>query len=301
MIKPMLSGKIDFSKLVYPVFVSPKIDGIRCVIEHGRPMSRTAKELPNRHLRLCVQEAGNVLELLDGEIVVGPPSAPEVYNRTMSGIMSQTGVPNLRYLVFDHLGSQRSPYTLRLETLQKLKAVLPPWVEVLPQTLCQNQEEVEHWEEKYVSEGYEGIIVRSPSAQYKQGRSTAKEGYLLKLKRYDDTEAIVIGFEELMRNENEAFTDVQGHTKHTSHQAGQRAGGVLGALVVNLMEGDGVSTIRFKIGTGFDLAQRRALWVYRDKLPGKIVKFRYLPHGMLESTGVPRHPSFLGWRDPIDL
>jgi len=168
----------------------------------------------------------------------------------------------------------------------------------VPQTLCHDRQQVEEIEAKAHEDGYEGVIVRDPRAPYKQGRSTATQGWLLKLKRYEDAEAVIIGFEELMHNENEAFTNVQGHTSRTSHKAGQRAGNVLGALTCRLVSDPSVV---FSIGTGFDFQQRETFWYDRAALMGKIVKFKYMPYGMLGSTGVPRFPVFLSFRDEIDM
>ncbi len=298
--KPMLAGKLNWDLLRYPVYVSAKVDGIRCIVQGGEPRSRTWKVLPNKSLQGAVHHGAEVLEGIDGEIVVGSPNAPNVYNATMSGIMAEYTTPAFTYLVFDWVGSPRLDYYDRLGHVQNRADRFPNWVQVRPQVLCRNREEVEAIEEQHVSEGYEGIIVRSPTAPYKFNRSTVKEGYLLKLKRYADAEARVIGWDELMHNDNPGYIDAQGHTRHTSHQAGQRAGGILGALRVQLLESPGQPVV-FSIGTGFDMAQREALWTVREGLIGKTVKFKYMPHGVLDTTGVPRHPVFLGFRDKSDM
>lgn len=297
-IKPMLATKLEWDRIVWPVYASPKIDGIRCVVEDGKPWSRTHKVLPNRHLQDMILTFKDALNLCDGELVVGDPAAPDVMNKSTSGIMSMMGTPALQYLLFDYVENERTPYRDRLEALQAKKPMLPHWAKILPQMLCRNREQLEHVENQSIELGYEGLIVRSVNGWYKQGRSTAREGLLLKLKRYEDAEAVIIGFEELMHNDNEAMTDVQGHTKRTSHKAGQRAGGMLGALTVKLVSDP---RIEFSIGTGFDFQQREVYWNKREELLGQIVKFKFMPYGVLESTGVPRFPVFLGFRDPIDM
>lgn len=295
-IKPMLAAKLDWNKVRYPVLVSPKVDGLRCIVSGGRAMSRTWKEFPNRHLRHNIARYAEFLELCDGELVVGSPTHPNVYNASMSGLMSEGGLPIFQFLIFDLLRDQRAPYVDRVRALRDiaLEDSAPPWVKLLKQTICRTREDLELAEEKYLAMGYEGVIVRAPKAPYKQGRSTVTQGYLLKLKRYFDAEARVIGSVELMHNDNPAFEDAQGRTARTSHQAGQRPGNKLGALVVQPLEGG----IPFNIGTGFDDDARIALWKDRDNLQGKIVKFKYLPHGMLNA---PRHPVFLGFRDERDM
>ncbi len=297
-IRPLLAAKLDWNKLLLPAYVSPKIDGVRAVIVEGRPLSRTAKVLPNRHFQRMVYSRQRILEGLDGEVVVGPSTDREVYNRTMSGIMSADGQPHLKYMVFDTVTNPRAAYSYRLEEILALADKLPPWATVLPQVLCRTREEIEDQEFMCLQAGYEGIIVRSPRAPYKFGRSTVNEGYLLKLKRYEDDEAIIIGFDELMHNENEAQIDVQGLTRRTSHKENQRAGGVLGALQCRLVSNPDVV---FGVGTGFDFQQRADFWERREELLGRVIKFKHMPHGALASTGVPRHPVFLGFRDPIDM
>ena len=52
-------------------------------------------------------------------------------------------------------------------------------------------------------------MLRDPSSLYKQGRHTLKSQALMKLKKFYDDEAKVIGFEEKMHNNNEQEKDEQ--------------------------------------------------------------------------------------------
>src|SRR5437899_138139 len=91
--------------------------------------------------------------------------------------------------------------------------------------------------------GFEGVMLRKPDGPYKFGRSTVREGYLMKVKRFTQEEAVVVGYEEQETNLNEATKDALGHTKRSSHKAGKRPAGVLGALRVSNGHGE------FSIGT----------------------------------------------------
>jgi DNA ligase-1 len=95
-----------------------------------------------------------------------------------------------------------------------------------------------------------------------------------------------------MHNANPAMINELGHTAHTSHKAGLAGRGTLGALRVQWQG------MEFGIGTGFDDINRQLIWNHRPAFLGKLVKFKYLAIGMKDK---PRHPVFLGWRDPIDL
>ena len=113
------------------------------------------------------------------------------------------------------------------------------------------------------------------------------EGYLLKLKRFEDAEAVVIGFEERMHNGNEATVSELGRTKRSSHKANKSGRGDLGALVCRTPEG-----IEFNIGTGFTDSDRQRIWDSRDQFLGRNAKYKFFPVGVKEA---PRHPVFLGW------
>src|ERR1019366_8796365 len=121
-------------------------------------------------------------------------------------------------------------------------------------------------------------MVRSLEGPYKMGRSTEREGYLLKIKRFEDGEAEVIGFEERMHNGNESTTNALGRTERSSHQENLIGRGDLGALIVVGVNGT-YKGVEFKIGTGFNDAERGVIWQYRAAHIGRITKYKYFPLG----------------------
>lgn len=284
--KPMLASPVeDTAALTYPLLASPKLDGIRCIIIGGKVYSRKLKLIPNKLVQALFGRPE--YEFYDGELIVGPSNAKDVYHRTYSGVMSEDGEPDVRFYVFDHIARVEDGY---LDRSYNLKGDYR--VEVLEQTPIHSEDALLCYEEQVLKEGYEGVMVRAVNAPYKYGRSTTKQGWLLKLKRFVDDEAEIVGVEELMHNANEATTDELGHTKRSTHQAGLVGRDTLGALVC-VKDG-----IKFNIGTGFTADQREALWAIRDSLPGMFAKFKHFQIGAKEA---PRFPVFLGLRDPIDM
>ena len=107
-------------------------------------------------------------------------------------------------------------------------------------------------------------------------------------------EGVVVGFEEFMITEDSGkYTSETGMSKSSSALEFKIPGNMLGSLVVRTPEG-----VEFNIGTGFDFDTRKQLWEERGTLAGKIVRWKSMLHGELNK---PRHPVFLGIRDPIDL
>ena len=286
--RPMLACEADLRKLRFPLLASAKLDGIRATVRNGVVMSRSNKPIPNAG----VQAKFKHLENFDGELIVGLPTAHDVMRQTTSIVMSDSKPAyDVNYYMFDHIGALGDSYVERAKRMRGWGVRSD--IFMLSQVEIRNLDELLAYENACLDQGYEGLILRDPAAPYKCGRSTANEQYLLKMKRFVDAEAVVVGFEERMHNGNEAVTNELGRTKRSSHQSGKSGRGDLGALVCQF---DGVE---FNIGTGFTDSERAALWAERDSgLVGRLAKFKYVPVGVKEA---PRHPVFLGWRDARDM
>jgi len=280
--KPMLAAKADLDKLKYPVLGSPKLDGIRCLIVNGEPVSRRLKPIPNEYIGRVLRGLGP----LDGELIVGDPTAPDCFGKSTSGVMSKDGEPNFKYHVFDHMADVDAPFSRRLTRVGQIrnKHLVP-----VPHKLLSSPRELLAFEAKMVNAGFEGIMIRDPGGRYKFGRSTVREGLLLKVKRFDDDEAIIVDIEELMHNNNAPTKNALGQTERSSAKAGKVQGGTMGALVLWSAKFED----QFRVGTGFTAEMRADIWRRRDKLIGRVVKFRHQPSGAKDK---PRFPSFIGFR-----
>lgn len=268
------------------LYCSEKIDGVRGCVLNGRLMSRSMKEI--RNIAVQARFGRSSLAGADGELVLGDPMAPDCYRKTNSAVMSIEGDLPVEFHVFDRFDVS-GDFTERLKHLPKAgKGVVP-----VEQHAVHSMVELDALAERVLSVGGEGLIIRRGDRPYKNARATSRCGSLMKLKPFEDAEATVVGVEELMRNENESFTNELGRTARSTAKAGLVPGGVLGALVCMTAEG-----VEFRVGTGFDMGERVQLWRSREKLIGRLAKFRYLAVGIKTA---PRHPSFAGWRDASDL
>jgi DNA ligase-1 len=197
------------------------------------------------------------------------------------------------FYVFDNIyAGNDTPFRERYEGLLRMDVKAP--AQVLKHNLINSQEELDAYESSVLANGLEGLIARDPMGPYKNGRSTSKQGWMLKIKRFEDSEAEILGFEEEMENMNEATKDAFGRTERSSHQDNLRGKNSLGALVVK----DIKTGIKFNIGTGFTAAMRAKYWADRKTLQGALVKYKFFPVGVKDA---PRHPVFIGFRDKMDL
>lgn len=303
--QPMLAAKVDPSKypqLVFPLIVSPKIDGVRCTtVEIGdgqnqcTPLTRNLNPIRNRHIYRLI--GMNCPPGLDGELIKGYDlPGPEFYE-TNSSICRGDGEPEFSFHIFDYVpcwvdsrwhNGIMTRYEDRLKQLKDLQ--LPKFCKIVEHTLVNTQEEFFHWYGIYLDLGFEGLCARAPHSPYKFGRSTFKEHWLLKLKATEDEIGVVVGTEELMHNANELVPDSL-VKRRTLHQEGMVPMNRLGALIVKWNEQE------FRVGTGFGAADRDNLWAIREKLVGRKVKFQYQKFGTKDK---PRCPAFICFMDAAD-
>jgi len=300
-IKPMLaSGITNYDAIRYPKLASLKLDGIRCVINKGIVYSRSGKPIRSKAVQKLF---GNpLLNMLDGEIIYGPPNAHNVFNVTTSAVMSED-MPNgldetqLHLYVFDYI-HPTMPFCER-NTLSGNIVVdyrfreYGKQVSLVTQTSVDSPEALATFETQALADGYEGVMLRSYYGKYKHGRATEKSQDLLKVKRFAQDEATIVGMEELMHNGNEATTNELGYQERSQHKENLVGMNTLGSLLCVTKEG-----VPFGIGTGFDAATRKELWEQGAGLIGEQVSFKHFPIGVLVA---PRLPVFVGIRHEDDI
>ena len=305
--KPMLAGTLesfddlDFSNGKY-YLGTPKLDGRRVLRINSEIVSRRFKPIPNpfvcEQLLLCIPDNA------DGEVCVGNTYAES------GAITRLEGEPDFIFYWFDWVrASLEDTYEQRIENMREYhklsvsdigktrlasvysKRVVPLWP-----TKLSSIEEVKKFEEECLAKGFEGICLRTPDSPYKFGRSTAKQQWLLKYKQFNDSEAKILGFYEMMLNENEATEDKLGHTERSTKKEGKIPANTLGGFHVK----DIYNGTNFDIGSGRGMTQelRQEIWDNRGVWLGKVIKYKYFGYGMVNK---PRHPVYMGVRDKEDM
>jgi ATP-dependent DNA ligase len=206
----------------------------------------------------------------------------------------------IQFHVLDWVGTQDYYHRLRDGYAT---AVNNGWSDVVceyPLTCNNAQELFEHFLRFETQEG-EGICFRTPDSPYKQGRSTLREQYLVKLSRYIRTEVKIIGFTEQMLNSNPEKRSPIGMMARRKTIAGQVGKNTLGAFVVqdttkpclecvgktglltnfNCEYCRGTHFMVFDVGTGVKLTdeRRKEIWDNRDNYFNKQLTIKKKPHG----------------------
>jgi len=277
-------------KLRYPVLATLKKDGIRA-IKLGDLASRTIKKIPNLSIsaRSIVLPYGYDMELWNPELP---------YDQIESIVMSANHIDSdlIQFHVLDNFNFDSATYEQRLWQIRKdMQCHLncPFWNE-MPST-CNNANELMEMFLKFETQEGEGICFRTPMSPYKQGRSTLREQYLVKLARYIRSECTVIGFEEQMYNGNPDRRNALGKMNRSSAVANLTGKCTLGAFLVRYENG-----IEGRVGTGVGLTdvRRAEIWAKREEWLGQRIVIKHKPHGQKIK---PRSPIWLGKRSEIDL
>lgn len=297
MLAATIESPEDMELIKFPVYVSPKYDGVRGLTNsQGVPYTRKGEDFNN----VIFKDLVSKLKLTDAdfEIGIGKPTDKKFFAQTAGWLNSDADpVPDgatITLYVFDRI-VQGMTFD---ERWQKNKVKAGTWGQIsivwVPQHLVNSVDEILKLEEQYVAAGYEGIMIRGSlsKASYKHGRSSMISQELMKFKRFKDDEGVIIGFEEQMTNTNEKKTDGLGHAKRSSAKAGKVPNGRMGKMIVQ----SPAFSKPIKIGTGKGLTKelREDMWKNPEKYIGRTVTFW---HQMGSSYEKPRFPSFKGFRD----
>lgn len=279
--KPMLSATLeDPTRLTWPVLVSPKLDGLRCIIRDGQALSRNLKPFRNKFVQAKLHDLPTGL---DGELIVGLPYGGNVLGRTQSGIMSTDGEPDFTYHIFDRWDCPERAFKARHWSLFDIDH---PRIQVVHHAEVTDLSDFIEYEQNAIDMGYEGVMIRGIYGKYKFGRATHNDQFLWKFKRFRDGEAIVTGVEEGVHNNNASTVDALGHTKRSSHQVGMVRAGRVGTILAT----DKLTGQALRISPGEMTAEQRVYyWENQDKLIGHVITFKTFDYGALN---VPRFSTF---------
>lgn len=277
-----------------PLIGSPKLDGFRGFVDpdENRLLSNSRKPFPNPYLQEALSKecyAG-----LDGELIVGEPNDPKVFNNTSGPLRRKKGEPDFTFYIFDSMLDPDMPYEERYDSLEAYAHL--PYIKILECVYLYTFEDVIEYEQKMLLDGYEGIMLRDYDGVYKFGRATLREGNIFKRKPFSDAEAVIIAVTEAMENQNEKTVNEMGRSQRASNQENKVGKDTLGAFVLKC----GLWEATFNCGTmlGVTQEERQELWDNRNSLIGETITFKYQSYGSIDA---PRIPVFLRFRPDFDL
>ena len=201
MIKPMLAHKFNIKRVDYskPVYIQPKLDGVRCLFTKDGAYSRTGKQFKNLahiELELIPFFKDNPNIILDGELY--NHELKHDFEKIISLVRKQKPTADdrldarnlIQYHVYDFISNDKANYRDRMHELA-CSDIYSDYIKyVQAYRVYKHEEALNMHHDAYLAKGYEGSILRL-DGKYKHGRSYD----LMKFKDFSDTEATIIGYE----------------------------------------------------------------------------------------------------------
>jgi len=201
MMKPMLAHKYDDSRVDWsqPVYIQPKLDGVRCLFTKDGAYSRTGKHFKNLvHIELALMPFfnNNPDVVLDGELY--NHELKHDFEKIISLVRKQKPTADdrleaqqlVQFHVYDYFdGVKYDSYKTRMQQLvtSNIYCNCVKYVNAKLVDSYNYARELHTWN---LADGYEGSIIRLDGL-YKHGRSYD----LMKFKDFSDTEATIVGYE----------------------------------------------------------------------------------------------------------
>ena len=208
MIKPMLAHKLNESKIDWdkPVYMQPKLDGVRCLFTKDGAFSRTGKQFMNvRHIEDSLREYFKQYPdiILDGELY--NHDLRDDFEKIISLVRKQKpgtieryeAAKMIQYHIYDWISSSANwiltgglSYKERLDNLI-CTDIYCGSVKHVKTNKVRVYDEAKAFHNLNLKRGFEGSILITDTP-YKHGRSWG----LMKFKDFHDAEANIVNYEE---------------------------------------------------------------------------------------------------------
>lgn len=316
MLKAMRAANYDPTKIIFPVWAEPKIDGVRGLNPYGTLLARTMKKLKNRYTTEFFSYPHYVG--FDGELAAEVETHPDLCRITSSAVGTIEGSPFVLWHVFDYVteDTYMLPYRVRYQMLEDRLADLKSKglcgnLRLVPYTVCNNLEELMAAHAKHMEMGYEGTCFYGPDVAHKEGKSSPRHNGVLRIKDFLDTEAKVLSVEEGEANLNEAQTNELGRTYRTSHQENKVPNGMIGCLICEQLkdEYDLVTGTKLVIKKGEIIRVSPGKMSHEDRLRffqnpqlivNQIIKHKFFPHGIKDKPRFSNYQMIRPLEDVMD-
>ncbi len=255
-------------KLEFPLLVSAKIDGARMIIQKDGLYTRNGKKYvscPHIHELFKPLFEKYPGWIIDGEIYSHDVSFEKIMSLVRKTKPTEDDIKESKKIIqihiFDGVVNDRNiGFEDRFKLIKKeITNIIgdTKYIKFVENIKINSHEEVNKYHDKYVTEGYEGVMIRIPTSVYENKRSKT----LLKYKHFIDEEFEILDIVEGTGNRS----------------------GMAGNLKLKMKDGK-----EFSSGIKGGEEYYKYLLVNKSKLIGKVATIRY--QNLSEKEGIPRFP-----------
>jgi len=281
--------QVDLTAIEYPLLASFKLDGIRAIIMNGELYSRALKVIANENIHKRFKDLKEYSKkhnvILDGELYTDSVTFNE-----LSGIIRSDNkeLPDdLEFWCFDLLTEENKPFA---ERVRDYTSIRHPYFHPLVQKEVFSPAMVQLGFKFALDNGFEGLILRNPTSQYKFGRATIKENIAFKVKAYETFDNKIIDVTQATEVKEGAEKKINELGRSvTSQKKDDRVLIEKAATFVVLHDGK-------ECGISLPMTDEEKLdiWKHKNKYIGRTIEYKGMEIG---SKDVPRHCVFIRFRD----
>lgn len=280
----MLAQSFKPSRVNYPCIVQPKLDGVRCIstVKDGVVTMLTRKDKVIVSMPHIAEELSKLPDgTYDGELFNNGLLFDEISGTVRRQYFDPLVSTKVNYFLYDGYTddiSKHQPYAVRRAALDEVLGNVfehgARYINLNESRVVNDEEELQASHTEYLSQGYEGSMVRTEILT-KKTKTWADPGYehkrsfaLLKLKDFLDDDFEVVGIQE----EVDKYGNLKGRT---------------GAFILK------TSDDRLFTASGIKDEIKRDSFDDRGAYIGKTAIIKYFE---LTPDGIPRFPNFVGIR-----
>ena len=184
--------------IVYPCFVQPKLDGLRCLIYSSADgtivtQSRTGGTFTTMdHITAGLTQFFKAWPqvVLDGELYTNKYPFEELVGLIKRKQVDDARMAEVHFHIYDIVSIEG--YTERRQFILDNQHLFPSTFEIVKTEEATTVEEFKTKFTEYVQEGYEGIMLRNKKGPYVSNRSHDLQKY----KEFEEDEFVIVGFRE---------------------------------------------------------------------------------------------------------
>jgi DNA ligase-1 len=183
--------------IVYPCFVQPKLDGLRCLIYMANgtiiTQSRTGGIFTTMdHIKAGLKPFFDAwpMVVLDGELYTNKYPFEELVGLIKRKQVDDPRIAQVHFHIYDIVSLEG--YAERRQFILENRRLFPATFEIVKTEEAIKIDDFKTKFAEYVQEGYEGIMLRNKKGPYVSNRSHDLQKY----KEFEEDEFVIVGFKE---------------------------------------------------------------------------------------------------------
>ncbi|KAL4168058.1 hypothetical protein KRP22_011463 [Phytophthora ramorum] len=201
------SWKDHKAKLVYPLYIQPKLDGIRMIAKYANgEVTLYTRRLHDiigfqqikQDLKQMFDASGYTTFTIDGELYAHGMNLQTISGLVRSESINEAKKEALQYYVFDcfDVAQPTLDFGSRIATLTQFVDSSKSTMIVLNDTIqVETSADADAYYDRVTQDGYEGVIYKSSNRPYEFDFNKEKQSsWYLKHKKQDDAEFAIVGY-----------------------------------------------------------------------------------------------------------